>query len=149
MADVLNGLDYLIYLGVTAPSSAFDSGDANYDVCGEVMSMGVSDAVNVIETSSKTTAGNSSFLGGRHTQTLNVTARFDAAGDAGQDHIQTALEATNKRIYFLITDDVATHEEWYGQAILESQDFTLDDQAATEVSFMLRVTGAATRGTVT
>lgn len=149
MADVLNGLDYLIYLGITVPTVPTDSSDSNYTVVGEVMSLGISDTVNVIEISSKTTAGDSAFVGGRAAETISVTARFDAAGDGGQDEIQTALEASNKKVFYLITDDVTTHEEWYGAAIVQSQDFTLDDQAATEISFSLQVTGAAARGTVT
>ncbi len=147
--SVLNGLDYLIYLAPTAPSVPTDSSDAAYDVCGEMMSVGISDAVNVVETSSKTTAGDSAFVGGRAAQTINGTARFDAAGDEGQDHLQTALESAAKNVWFLITTDTAGDEEWYAKSVLESQDFTLDDQAATEVSFTLRVTGTPARGTVT
>lgn len=146
---VLNGLDYLIYLAPSVPSVPTSSADAAYDVCGELMSLGISDAVNVIETSSKTTAGNSSFIGGRASETINFTARFDAVEDAGQAHLQAALEAAAKNVWFLITTDTVGDEEWYGKAVLESQDFTLDDQAATELSATLRVTGAAARDVIT
>lgn len=146
---VLNGIDYLIYLAPTVPTVPTDSSDAAYDVCGELLTLGVSDAISNVETSSKTSGISSSFVGGRGATTVNCTARFDAVGDAGQDHLQTAMEASARNVWFLITTDTVGDEEWYGKALLSSQDFTLDDQAATDIAFSLQVTGAPTRGTIT
>ena len=144
-----NGRLYALYLASAAPSVGHSSADAAYAACGLITSLSLAEAINAIDVSNKDSGNNSEFLGGRSQWTINVSARFDLAGDTGQSKVTTAAESTSRNIWFLITTDTASDLEFYGKAVLTGREYSFGDEESCEISFSMNVTGALTQGAVT
>ena len=143
MAVNFNGRDYKLYLATTAPSPATIS--TQYTLCGNLTSVSISTSRNAIEVSTKDSGDNSEFIAGRRSTTMSGSALFDHVVDAGQAKLYTALAAENGSVWFLVTDNTTTAEEFYGAGVITQYDVAFPDDDASTVDFSVQVTGAITQ----
>lgn len=146
---IKNGREYLVYFATAAPTDANDSTDAAYADCAFCTSLSINGSVNLVDISNKDSGDVSEYLGGRSDHDVSIGFRFDAAGDAGQQKAQTAMDSSTKNIWFLITTDTASDLEWLAKGVLSGLSFSADDDAPTEGTVDIKVTGTLTVDTVT
>lgn len=141
------GTSYALYLGTTAPTSAVDEADANYDVVSYSKSLDISFSTNVIDESDKDSSTFREVTAGRRSGTINWSGHLDLADDAGQAAaIDTILAATNS-VYWLISDAVTGNELYHGQGVIGQTGVTYPDDAMAELSLTIECDGTITKAT--
>jgi hypothetical protein len=143
MSVNFKGRDYKLYMSASSPSKASIS--SAYTLVGNLLSVGISTARNAIETSTKDDGDNSAFIAGRRSTTLTGSARFDHVVDAGQTVLYTALTAEGGTVYFLVSDNTTTGEEFYGSGVLTQYDVSFPDDDASTLDFSVQINGAITQ----
>lgn len=137
------GRDYKLYLATTTPASAALS--TSYTVVGKLLEVSISTSRNAIDVSAKSDGDNSEFIAGRRSTTLTGSARFSHTVDSGQAKLYTALAAEAGEIWFLVSDNTTTGEEFHAKGILTQYDVAFPDDDSSTVSFTIQVTGAITQ----
>jgi hypothetical protein len=143
MSVNFKGRDYKLYLKSSAPSPATIS--TQYTLVGNLLNVSVSTSRNAIEVSTKDDGDNSAFIAGRRSTTVSGSARFDHVVDTGQNLIYTQMVAESGTVYFLITDNTTTAEEFYGSGVLTQYDVSFPDDDASSLDFSIQVNGAITQ----
>jgi predicted secreted protein len=143
MAVNFKGRDYKLYLAVSAPTPATIS--TQYALCGNLTNVSISTSRNAIDVSTKDSGDNSAFISGRRSTTLTGSALFDHVTDSGQTHLYTALAAENGTVYFLVSDNTTTAEEFYGSGVITQYDVSFPDDDASTLDFTIQVSGAITQ----
>jgi hypothetical protein len=139
------GTDYGLYLAQSQPGDV--STIAGYNLVGFATEHSLNFDKNLIESADKDTSGDMTYVSGRRTPTVEGTFHLDVqeGNDAGQQDIYENIQKdTNSRLYFLLTDDVAGHLQFYGECYTESMELTFPDQDMIELSATLQVHGGVT-----
>jgi hypothetical protein len=146
------GQDFAVYLSGSSPTSGSEGSTGEYDLVG----FSTEDSLNIdrdlIESADK---GDSTgpdtdmtYVAARRTSTVEATVHKDTqyGSNAGQqlvlDNINGA--SANDDVWFLLTDDVAGHIQFYGKGKIENAELTLGDQEMIEMSLTLQVDGSLT-----
>ena len=142
MADNYNGRSYLLYAATSTPANP--SQVTNYDQVGLLVNLQFNRSRNLIEKSNKDDGAYSSWLAGRRVESVSGSAIFDHTADTGQAHFQTAYEASNGTIYWLITSTDTTQDEFYGEGVVTNYTFTFNDEEPSQIEFEIQSTGSST-----
>lgn len=144
------GNGYGLYTSTTEPTSPKDI--AEYDLVGFATDLSLSRSRNQIESSNKDSGADAEYEAGRRDQQVSGTFFGDIVhgNDAGQDNIETVFEdSAGDPIYWLITDNITGHVQYYGQANPSQFDLSFPDEGMVQVEATLQVDGGMTRDAVT
>lgn len=139
MAD-FNSTDLKLYVSASAPATSDIS--TSYTEVGYIIDLNITRTREAIPTSSKTDGDNSSYTAGRRDWSVDVSCLFDKESDAGQLIFDTAWNATDSTVYFLITSNTSGDDEWWGSGLVTAYDNTLPDNAAAGMSATIQGTGS-------
>ena len=110
------GNDVLLYVATTAPTTAADETDANYDLVGLLISNDINGEGNVITAADKVASGFTSGLVGTRSYSIDVEAHRKNVEDTGQAIVRDAWVAGTSTIYWLITTATTGDTVAHGQA---------------------------------
>lgn len=146
--DIGNG--YGLYTSTTEPSTPQDIGE--YDLAGFGTDLNLSRSRNQIDASNKDSGADSEYEAGRRDEQVSGTFFKDIThdNDAGQANIEDQLEdASGGSLWWLISDNVTDHVQYYGEAKPSQFDISFPDEGMVQIDVTLQVTGGSTRDAVT
>lgn len=146
------GTDYALYLSDDDPGANGYGKISQYEIVGFATENSISFDKELVESADKQTSGDMTYVSGRRTPTVEGTFHLDVSegNDAGQQNIyQNIQKDTNERLFFLLTDNVTGHIQFYGECYTESMEITMNDQEMIELSATLQVHGGVTIEAVT
>lgn len=146
------GQDYALYVSKTAPADGSKGDPSEYDLVGFAAENSISIDRELIEAANKESGGDMEYVSGRRTPTIEGTFHLDVqyGNNAGQ---QAILDELNKdsssddsadELYFLLTDNVTGHTQFYGVCLTETAEVTMPDQDMIELSTTLQVQNGVT-----
>ena len=135
------GRDYGFYVASgTAPSDLAVS--SNYTEVGLITSRSYTRARNAVNVSDADSGDDSDYLSGRRERQIQIDGFFDAATNAGQDILESALEDTaTTSIWWLFSTNVTGDRQIYGRAIVTAFDISADDDGGATFSATIMVSG--------
>ena len=146
------GSDFALYLSPDDPGDGNRGKISQYDLVGFATENSLSFDRNLVESADKETGGDMTYVTGRRTQTVEGTFHFDVqeGNDSGQKDIYENIQQnSNERMWFLLTDNVTGHVQFYGQCFTESMEVSFPDQDMIELSATLQVHEGVTIQAVT
>lgn len=146
------GQDFALYLSGDDPGTGNYGKVTQYELVGFATEHSLSIDRNLVESADKSTGGDMEYVTGRRTGTIEGTFHLDVQhqNDKGQDNIWTNIQNdSNERLFFLLTDNVIGHVQWYGEVYTESIEMTMPDQEMIELTTTLQVHGGITQDAVT
>ena len=147
------GQDYALYASKAAPTDGAEGDPTEYDgLVGFATENSISVDRELIEAANKESGGDMEHVTGRRTPTIEGTFFLDVQydNDAGQQAILDELNkdpgdsASTEQIYFLLTDNVTGHVQFYGVCLTETAEITMPDQDMIELSVTLQVQNGVT-----
>jgi hypothetical protein len=141
------GQDYALYATTSEPSSGGKGDPTNYDLVGFATENSISIDRELIEAANKESGGDMEYVTGRRTPTIEGTFMLDVqdGNDTGQETLLDNIQDdTDSTVYFLLTDNVTGHTQFYGECLTESAEVTMPDQDMIELSATLQVQGGVT-----
>lgn len=146
------GTDYALYLSDDDPGTGNYGSISQYVLVGFATENSISIDKNLVESADKSTDGDMTYVSGRRTPTIEGTFHLDVqqGNDSGQQNIFDNIQKdSNERLFFLLTDNVTGHLQFYGEAFTENMEITFPDQDMIELSATLQVHGGVTIDAVT